>query len=309
MSMVPSTRRSSTMQSAPGQSEHGFTESLRERGVRLDETRNAIRDGFRIHRQVTLAEHFGDPRADQVDAKNRTGAAVGLALRHDLHQSFDVADDAGPTVATQRVLLDCDIETALPRRGLGQPCVSHLWVAIDAPRDAGIVDRYDRLPQDAPDGQYPFRKSDMGQLRRVDYIAHSPDTVSGRRPTATTTASTVTVSLSKYTVVIEPVGRCSLTRTPVCTAMPRFRNERASHATISRSHSGRIVSMASSTVTCTPRSLNMEANSHPITPPPMIAAEAGSASRASTSSEVSTRLPSTSNPGRLRATDPGASMT
>src|SRR5437773_5390716 len=177
MSMVPSTRRSSKMQSAPGQSEHGFTERLRERGVRLDETRNAIRDGFRIHRQVTLAEHLGDPRADQVDAKNGTGAAVGLALRHDLHQSFEVADDARPTVATQRVLLDRDIETALPRCGLGQPRVSHLRVAIDAPRDVGIVDRYDRLSQDAPDGQYPFRKSDMRQLRRVDYIAHGPDTV------------------------------------------------------------------------------------------------------------------------------------
>jgi hypothetical protein len=44
-------------------------------------------------------------------------------------------------------------------------------------------------------------------------------------------------------------------------------------------------------------------------PPPTTAAVAGRSSMASTSSEVSTHLPSTSNPGRVRGTEPLARIT
>ena len=53
----------------------------------------------------------------------------------------------------------------------------------------------------------------------------------------------------------------------------------------------------------------MEANSQPMAPPPTTAADAGSLSRASTSSDVSTYSPSTSKPGRVRGTEPAASTT
>ena len=49
------------------------------------------------------------------------------------------------------------------------------------------------------------------------------------------------------------------------------------------------------------------ANSHPIAPPPTTTAELGSVSSMSTSSEVSTYLPSTSKPGSVRGTEPAHS--
>src|ERR1019366_8823842 len=122
--------------------------------------------------------------------------------------------------------------------------------------------------------------------------------VNGRRPTERITASTVTDSPSpKETVVPLPFGLCPLTVTPVCTAIPRFRNDRFTTATTSSSQPVNNVGNASSTVTWLPRSLNIEANSQPIAPPPMMATDAGSFSSDSTSSEVSTTVPSTSNPG------------
>ncbi len=66
---------------------------------------------------------------------------------------------------------------------------------------------------------------------------------------------------------------------------------------MSSSHPGRRVGRASSSVTLVPRSANIEANSHPIAPPPMTATSEGRCSRARTSSEVRTKLAVDLEPG------------
>ena len=77
----------------------------------------------------------------------------------------------------------------------------------------------------------------------------------------------------------------------------------------SLSSPGRILGSASRIVTFVPRSASIEANSHPITPPPMMAARFGSSAIDRNSSEVITIVPSTSKPGSVRGTEPGASTT
>ena len=91
--------------------------------------------------------------------------------------------------------------------------------------------------------------------------------------------------------------------------MPRLRKERATVLTTSSSQPLRMDGNASNTVTVLPRSLSSEANSQPMAPPPTTATEDGSSSRSSTSSEVRTNSPSTSNPGMVRGTEPAASTT
>ncbi len=86
--------------------------------------------------------------------------------------------------------------------------------------------------------------------------------------------------------------------------MPRFLNERTTTSATSRSHPGRIFGSASKSVTWTPRSDIIEANSQPMAPPPITTTEPGSLSSSSTSSEVSTYLPSISKPGIVRGTEP-----
>ena len=58
-----------------------------------------------------------------------------------------------------------------------------------------------------------------------------------------------------------------------------------------------------------PRSVSIDANSQPMAPPPITTADAGSRSNESTSSEVSTIVPSISKPGMVRGTEPDARMT
>ena len=58
--------------------------------------------------------------------------------------------------------------------------------------------------------------------------------------------------------------------------MPRFLKERSITWVTSLSRPGRILGRASRMVTSEPRSESIDANSHPITPPPMIAARLGS---------------------------------
>ena len=118
---------------------------------------------------------------------------------------------------------------------------------------------------------------------------------SGRRPTETTTASTVMSSLPspKWTTVADPSssGVWPVTITPVRTSMPRLLNDRSTTSATSLSQPGRIFGSASRTVTWYPRSDSIEANSQPMAPPPITTADEGSFSRSSTSSEVRTRSP------------------
>ena len=78
---------------------------------------------------------------------------------------------------------------------------------------------------------------------------------------------------------------------------------------MSSSQPVRMVSSASMIVTLVPRSARSEANSQPMTPPPMTATDAGSSLRSKNSSDVMTQRPSTSNPGRVRGTEPAARTT
>ena len=91
--------------------------------------------------------------------------------------------------------------------------------------------------------------------------------------------------------------------------MPRFLNARWTTEATSVSHPARIEGRPSRMVTLVPMSASMDANSHPMAPPPMTAAVAGSFFRSKNSSEVTTNLPSTSKPGKVRGTEPAARMT
>ena len=91
---------------------------------------------------------------------------------------------------------------------------------------------------------------------------------------------------SKTTAVWSPSGSCPVTMTPVRTVIPRLVNDRMITLATSWSQPGRILGKASSSVTRTPRSDSIEANSQPMAPPPITAAERGSSRRSSNSSEV-----------------------
>ncbi len=62
-------------------------------------------------------------------------------------------------------------------------------------------------------------------------------------------------------------------------------------------------------VTSVPMSAIVEANSHPMAPPPITAAVFGSSGIERNSSEVSTISPSTSKPGMVRGREPAAMTT
>ncbi len=88
-----------------------------------------------------------------------------------------------------------------------------------------------------------------------------------------------------------------------------MRKDRATTATTSSSQPVSNDGSASRTVTWLPRSENIEANSQPIAPPPMMATDAGAVLSDRTSSEVRINRPSTPKPGIVRGTDPDASTT
>ena len=100
-----------------------------------------------------------------------------------------------------------------------------------------------------------------------------------------------------------------VTATPVRTSMPRLANCRSTSLVMSSSQPGRILGSASRIVTLVPRSVIIDANSQPMAPPPITAAVGGSGCKESSSSEVRTNVPSTSNPGIVLGTEPDAMTT
>ena len=101
------------------------------------------------------------------------------------------------------------------------------------------------------------------------------------------------------------------TRAPAWIVVPRRASALASTAAISGS--GPIGSTptgsASSSVVCDPTSVNTDANSQPITPPPITATRSGSWSLRVLWSEVTIRSPSGSKPGIERGAEPVARIT
>jgi hypothetical protein len=98
-------------------------------------------------------------------------------------------------------------------------------------------------------------------------------------------------------------------RALVMTVMPRLVNERSTTLLTSPSSSGTICGAYSRTVTATPTSWNIDANSTPTAPAPTMTMSLGNVSSLSTSSLVRIRLPSGVSPGRLLTRDPVARMT
>ena len=133
----------------------------------------------------------------------------------------------------------------------------------------------------------------------------------GARPTLTTILST-TADCSPFSpshvTLSSRAPSMPVTRTPTWTFTPRFLNDRATTAPASASVMGRMRGSASSSVTSLPTSTSIDANSAPITPPPMIATRGGTSSSSSTWSDDSTRTPSKSRPGSDRGTEPVASI-
>ncbi len=108
-------------------------------------------------------------------------------------------------------------------------------------------------------------------------------------PPSTVTATPVSVVFTLWNGV------------PVRNAMPRLRNARSSAFDDASSSVGTSRGSASTMVTSAPKLRQTLANSQPMTPPPSTTTDAGTDSSRSACSEVMTRSPSTSRPGRLRA--------
>ena len=193
----------------------------------------------------------------------RPGRPVGTALGHDLHQALGVADDPGPAVAAEGVLLDHDVDARRLGLGLGQPGERHLGVAVDGPGHPVVVDRHHRLADDALDDHDGLGEAHVGELRRAgDQVAHRPHVLlvgllelvghheaalveqhrralaragprcaAAGRPTPRPSRPSISWPSPSCTAVPVPSswGGWPFTWTPVTTSMPRLRNERADH--------------------------------------------------------------------------------
>ena len=89
-------------------------------------------------------------------------------------------------------------------------------------------------------------------------------------------------------------------RVPVENPILRLRKARSSALEDCSSSSGSRCGSASMMVTSAPNERHTLANSQPITPPPSTITDAGTLSSRSACSEVITRAPSISSPGRER---------
>ena len=99
-----------------------------------------------------------------------------------------------------------------------------------------------------------------------------------------------------------PLSDCStpLNLTPVLKLILRLRNARSSCLASAGSSSGTRVGSASTIVTSAPKDFQTEANSTPMTLPPMMTTSSGTSLMVSASSLVTTRPP-ISRPGSVRA--------
>src|SRR5664280_2646863 len=168
---------SGKVQPSSGQGQHRLAERLRQGRVRLDELGDLVGGRLPVDGQVSRAELLGHPRPDHVDPENPPGCPIGSAFGHDLHHPLGIADDAGPAVAAEGILLDDHVVAGLTGGGLGQPGEGHLGMAVDGPRDPLVGDRHHRFAQDALDHHDRLGEADVGQLRRGDDVAYRPDTV------------------------------------------------------------------------------------------------------------------------------------
>ena len=131
--------------------------------------------------------------------------------------------------------------------------------------------------------------------------------VLGARPMLTTSWSTVTDCSplpASQVSVSSVVPSIPVSRAPSWIFTPRFLSERATILPTSASVGARMRGSASITVTSLPMSTRVDANSTPITPPPMMPTRGGTSVSSSTWSDDRTRTPSKSRPGSARGDDP-----
>ncbi len=199
-----------------------------------------------------------------------------------------------------------------------------------------VVDGYDRLAEDRLDDHDRLGEPDVRERGRVDHVADGEDAVDAGAHLAVDDDEAAVVDLDAGLLEADPAAErrapdrdddlvdhdrvltrsfsqvtvssvapsMPVTRDDVLTLMPRFLNERATTLPASTSVGARIRGSASMMVTSLPMSASIDANSAPITPPPMMATRAGSSSSSSTWSDDSTRVPSKSRPrerARIRA--------
>src|SRR3984957_4297924 len=138
---------SANVQSPSAQREHGLTECLGQRGVRLNELRHFLGEGLPVHREIAGPELLGHPGATEVHAQDPSGRPVGTLLGDDLHDTLGLADDLRPAVAAVRVLLGHHRDARLLRLRLGHAAECDLGAAVDRPGNLGVVDRYHLLAQ------------------------------------------------------------------------------------------------------------------------------------------------------------------
>ena len=83
-------------------------------GCGVDQPADVGRQRLPVHREVALVQQLAGPRPDQVEPEDRA-----VALRDDLHQAVGLAEDHGPAVARERVLVHDDVVPGRPGLRLG----------------------------------------------------------------------------------------------------------------------------------------------------------------------------------------------
>src|SRR5699024_9036192 len=133
--------------------------------------------GFPVDREICLAELFGRPWARHVDAKDLSGGTVGTFLGDDFHHTVGFSDDEGPRVTAPTLLRDTDLIAGFAGCVFGQSDERDLGIAVDAPRDPVVIDRYRLVSQQLFDDVDRLGVTDVSESGCVDEIANGPDTV------------------------------------------------------------------------------------------------------------------------------------
>src|SRR6478736_7210809 len=84
----------SAVQRTAGEGDHGFADGLGEARVCVNQPADVTGQGLPVHRQVTLVQQLTGPRADQMEAQDRT-----VLLGDNLDQAVGFAQDHGAPVA------------------------------------------------------------------------------------------------------------------------------------------------------------------------------------------------------------------
>ncbi len=215
------------------------------------------------------------------------------------------------------------------RPGLVEADRGDLGVGVGHPGDAGLVDGLRVETGDVLGDEDALLEAAVGQLEPGHDVADGVDaldvgaaalvgeheaavhrdarpprsrgrSVDGPRPTATSSSSASMTSPPSTVTAHAVVGglRRSRSGVPVRKAILRLRKARSRALEEASSSAATSRGRASTMVTSAPKLRHTLANSQPMTPPPSTITEAGTRSRRRACSEVSTRSPSTSRPGR-----------